>query len=84
MTNKANGVESDTYVVPNDLTINVISSLLMCFELVPKHWILQHIKCSRVDHMTLAKGLFFGFGVQQNYANLKHVYIEEIQWERRR
>jgi len=38
------------YTLSNDSIIDVLSSLQMCFELVPERWILRHVQYSEVDH----------------------------------
>jgi len=37
------GNEFAYYVIPNDATVNILSSIEICFGLVLERWILRHI-----------------------------------------
>ena len=66
---KFEGNEYASYVVPNNATANVLSSIQIRFELVPKRWILQHVN---------VLGLIIGFvGVQQGCAHQKTTREED-------
>jgi uncharacterized membrane protein len=48
------GDKSTSYVASGDATTDILSSIQMCFGLVPRRWILQHVPCFR---------LVVGFGI---------------------
>jgi hypothetical protein len=49
------GDESANYVVPDDVTVDILSSIQMHFGLVSKRWILRHVQCF---------GLAVGFAIR--------------------
>ena len=40
--------KSASYVVPDDASVDILSSIQMRFRLVSKRWILRHVQCFEV------------------------------------
>jgi hypothetical protein len=51
------GDEFASYAAPNNGTDDILSSIHMHFEFVPKRWILHHVQCFGVGHWIRHKSI---------------------------
>ena len=70
---KFEGNESASYAVPNNATVEVLSSIQIRFELVPKRWISWHVN---------VLGLIIGFVFTLASVFNKAVLIKKQLWKK--
>jgi hypothetical protein len=51
---RSQGDKSASYIVPDDATVDILSSMQMRFRLVPKRWILRHIQLGLVVKFSIS------------------------------